>query len=343
VPANPCAIPPGRLNAVMTCLPVIPPGLADDFLASNTWPQGIQKGLEETKDCPWAYEMPQWTTSSVVIRGQVVRLTTPVRGALPWGWYRWPVGAPVATDPVATVAWLRDVLRAPLTALSPLATGTPSLRAQADASPCVVPVPDVDVLVPYPFVAPWSGVIGGRTWRVHSGDLGRLVWRIPGSGSSLFSTGLGIQYVVPDFLTELGRQFFAERAASMGGYPQSALQSMFGRIYTGPTVEVSPYAYTRDYQVSHMQCLTPLHYASLQEVRWRWLYGGVRPAAFTLDAHDAFEVETSPGSGLWINNALALSRYARDAQGRSLIAAAPEYPFGAGQVNGAVPGSLRIS
>lgn len=341
MPSNPCAIPPGRLNAVMTCLPVIPPGLADDFLANGSWPHGIAKGLEETRDCPWAREMPQYTSSACVIRGVVVRLSTAILGALPWGWYKHPVGQAPATDPVEAITWLREVVRAPISGGTPLASGTPGIRTPTVTPECVVPVPTIDVLVPYPFVAPWDGVIGGKTYRVHSGDLGRLVWRIPGSEHPMFSTGLGIQFVVPEFLSELGRQFFTERGNVMGGYPSSSVQALFARIYTGPAVEVSPYHYTRDFQASHMQCLSPLHYPNGQEVAWRWYAGGEKPAAYTRDGFDAFEVKHHV-TGLYINNAMALRQYARDENGASLLTAAAEYPFGAGQVNGPVPGSLRV-
>lgn len=333
MPSNDCRLPPGREDEIIHNLPVIPPGLWPDFRDRGTWPQGIQRELDQTRDCPWVPLMAQVRFSSVVAEGRVVQLATPILGLLPRGWYKHPVEPSQPTAPAATLERYREIVeRAPLGTRSPTASGT-------WGAICPIPVPTLDLLMPYPFItAPMD--IQGRSVTVKAGELGALLWRLPGSDHPLFSTGAVISQVVPAALSPLGLAWLSTRAGGINvGMPGSLILSWLDNWYIGSPVRPADTLY--HFQASHMQCLPRLHTAQGVPIEGRWHFGGSAPAARRPgEAPDWFEVRM-PGSLAWRSLIWpVLRQFLFDAQGRNLAEAAAEFPFGTNQFNGPPPGSF---
>jgi hypothetical protein len=212
---------------------------------------------------------------------------------------------------------------------------------------CVVPVPTVDLWIPWPFIGTPRFTIWNDLIDVQAGDFGRLCWRVPGSEHPMFATGLGHQFIVPDELSELGRSYVAYRASQGQPILGSAIVALFDYQWAGSSGSpawrgrnlVVPYWWTRDFNASHMQCLTPLRYAPGEPVRWRWQYGGERPRPYVGQGFDVFEILLAGGSA-WASSWPALRRYARTDAGVLLETMAPEHPAGPNVVNGPAPGAF---
>lgn len=355
MPSNPCALPPGRAYEVEHHLPVIPPGLFGPWRATGRWPAGVQKGLDETRDCPWVPHMAQVRERAVVSSGVLYRLEEPVLGALPWGWYRYllPVEdrqAPPEEDrttpeqeappaPEDTLVVYRDVSPRAVAVvdLGPVQTATP--WQPAPQVECVHPVPTLDLLLPWPWQDWGNQQVDGEAVRVLPGSLGRVCWRLPGSDHPLFSTGVLWHRVDPALLSELGRRFYGGRPGTVGGPGtyHAAWTDTMEQLFT-----LSPQAAVRDYVVSHMQCLSPLHYpGSLAPVRWDWKHGGPSPAQppapWQCDTFRVFSPDGRTASG----NAFWLRGHLFDDEGRRLDEQAPEWPVGPGQLNGPPAGAFH--
>lgn len=343
MPRDVCAIPPGREWAVRNCLAEVPGSLWDAYLATGLFPAGMQRNLEETSACHVNIDV-------YVKRGpaRVPARGVNIPGFFPWGWYRVIESAPddAPPDPAQTTAFEHAVEVAqhvPTSPRAPLASGT---WGPMPVNPCVTPVPTVDLWIPFPFKSMNAVSLDGALVNVPAGGYGRLCWRVPGSDHPLFATGLGVEFIVPGELSELGARYAAQRARQGAPLFGSAVVALFDVVWAGTgwnsPNECIPYWFTRDYAASHMQCLTPLRYGPGVPVTWRWREGGAAPKPYQGAGFDVFEIRMAGGLN-WVSSWPALRRYAVDDAGTLLERKAPEFPFGMGvapQFNGPAPGTF---
>lgn len=320
---DPCFLPPGREWHIRNCLPVIPVPLWTRWRATGRWPQGIQKGLDETATCH--------SQDAVVVDGQVIAVT--IAGVFPPGWYKHCVAQPDEDPPtpedtlevIASIDILRESIRAPLTQGSPLAQG----------SPRCIPVPTIDVLAPWPQRPAPRMTIAGQLIDVQPGDFGRVCLRIPGTDHGLWGTGLGIVFTDPRFLSELGRAYVRQAQGQFAGLPGSWFYALWdGQGINDPTPRQW---WTRDFAFSHMQpgCITgQLRYPDGTPARTRWRHGGDRPAQPIGAGWDVFEVQHHV-TGAWISSWMGIRPYAAH-----LFSRIPEAPLGTSQFNGPPPGAF---
>ena len=333
-----CHLPPGREAAIMGALPIIPPGLAPDFLSRGEWPHGIQQGLDLTRDCPWADDMAQFTTSSVALHsGEIVVVDPAVLGLLNPGWYRrWLAGqAPVPRDPTWTLAQYQH-------------EGGATRSSDPEIVPFPeVPVPTIDLPLPWPYGPMPSQWIGRQTGPIAPGALGIVWMRLPGSSHPLFSTGLGIAFVVREWMSPIGMEYLDYLASFPPGQPGIALPGSYlvapwSSAYHHAELVLSPMQFTRDYAASHMQRPRPRNVGG-EALAYRWRQGGTKPSAGTPQAADVFEVRGPGllGGSTWTDMVLNVRQAAFDRDGRSRIDMAPEAPFGRFHVHGPAPGTFR--
>lgn len=331
MPLDPCTIPPGREWSVLNCDAEIPGPQWDAFVARGRFQPGIQKGLDESAHC--FVNVDVWVkrgADRVLVQG------ARIPGFFPWGWYKVcrSQDPPDPPDPAETVRVLEAAGLPP----RPRAAALEDWSVSGLPTPCVVPVPDIDVWIPWP-ASRWPALtLGGRYVDIEPGGFGRVCRRIPGSAHPMFSTGLGIQFIVPAELSPAGQQYVSERYGSFAGMPGSWYVALFDDEAARNNWEIRPAWYTRDFSASHMQCLTPLRKAPGVPVNWRWRIGGRTPAPYVGAGADVFDIEVFPGA--WANSWLRLLAVAKDDEGVPYASRAPEWPFGIGQFNGPPPGEF---
>lgn len=356
---NPCHQPPGRIWAVTNFLPEIPRPIWDRYVNSGKFPRGIQAGLDETAACQWVSDMAQVRAQAVVVDG--TQVSADIRGAFPWGWYRrpWSENAPPPPPPREAARFVQAIARVSVDQglqLDPL-LGVP---VNTEASCSVQSVPSIDLLAPYPLNNGAARFREGQR-SLLAGDLGRLVVRLPGSAHPMFSTGLGVVYIVKRYLSPLGIELFDfwDRVRMTTGLMTPDGQPVDRRYeelsYVWPifssldVTNMLPLAWwTRDFSHTHMQCLARNCYPDTEGHRglglagkpistWRWQGGGSTPAAYMMDGWDAYgeavQVDSAIGSDN-VPHAVLSPRvnYAwptgLDAMGKPYAEGAPEAPFG---------------
>ena len=315
---DPCFVPPGREWHIRNCLPIIPRPQWERYVSTGRFSPGIQKGLDETRDCHVQH--------AVVVDDTVIQHE--IFGVFPPGWYRYCVSSDeplpdveTTLEAIAGVTINRETDRAPLSPEMPV------------AGPLCQPVPTIDVLVPWPS-RPWPKLtVNGHLVDVEPGGFGRVCLRIPGSDHPLFGTGLGIIYHAPQFLSELGKAYVASHYGGFVGMPGSWLTALWDSADIGQPLPRQ--WWTRDYAYSHMQpgCLN-LRRRDGSVPRTRWRIGGSRPATPVGEEWDIFEVESATIPGVWQSAWIALRPYVQH-----LLPSVPEMPLGTGQFNGDPPGT----
>jgi hypothetical protein len=324
-----CHLPPGRQQAILNLLPVIPRPIYERFRTTGQFPAGIQQGLDRTKDCTWAPQMAQFRLRQVVVDDVIITLPVGILGLLPDGWYRRaPAGAPppVPQDPISVLREYQRINEAQH--VSPPLGG-----AIAQGSPVIVPTIDIAVPIsPHPLPNYTYSQELGRYLSMEAGELGIIIWRIPGSFHPMFGTGLGITFRHPDLCTELGRRYIGPQTNDRASWG-SHLNCPFGDSMPTGTV-IQPYWTTRHFAASHMQVV---RLRGIEAYRWR--KGGARPAPFVGAEYDRFEIgwRTPSGSVAWGYTDFRIAPFAQDQ-----IHAAPEWPLGPGQFHGPEPGAFLV-
>lgn len=360
-----CHLPPGREWEILHCLPVIPRPQWERFVRTGQFPQGIQKGLDETARCPCIDDMAQVRVPGVVVDGAIQSVT--IRGVFPPGWYRYVLPDAPAPPTAADVLEAARQVHVPAgidfsggeLSLTPL---EPQVGLSLDAPPdvqdevdtpsrgCeVVPVPTVEVTAPYPLVDGYVRTRSGQSW-VLAGELGRLVARIPGSDHPMFATGYCIIYICREQLSDFGRDVFdfwdEVRASGRADDRFREVSYVWPWCGLADMASVPILHATRYFQPTHMQCPRN-HYPQSElwhqlgvagePVAFRWRIGGGQPAPAVAGVLEFYEehalaewVQSAGGDvARWSAQPWTM-RYPTgvDAQGRAYSSQAPEAPFG---------------